>query len=282
LTPDDEAHLAAELAADTEMLQAIGRRDVAAFQAFHRKFNGLLYVTIHRVLNDHQDTEDIMQEVLVQIWQKAHLYEPAKGKPLTWVTTMARNRAIDRIRAKQRRSRLNDEFELETKPLQPEFVEDTSDLVTTHENDKVVQSAVLELTPDQREAIQLAYFSGLTQSEIGQLAHLGLGQAGALWAEVDHPRRRRLGGPGLGDARSEGIDQHDHARPAAKRAVVNAPIAAFGEIARVPSVQRQLATLRRAPDHAERRALGDEFGEQADDIDAHGAARNTVRVVAGG
>jgi RNA polymerase sigma-70 factor (ECF subfamily) len=168
VTPENEAELAAELAADTEMLQAIGRRDVAAFQSFHRKFNGLLYATIYRVLNDHQDTEDIMQEVLVQVWQKAHLYEPSKGKPLTWVTTMARNRAIDRIRAKQRRSRLNDEFEQETKPLQPEFDEDTSDLVTTHENDKVVQSAVLELTPDQREAIQLAYFGGLTQSEIAE------------------------------------------------------------------------------------------------------------------
>jgi RNA polymerase sigma-70 factor (ECF subfamily) len=104
--------------------------------------------------------------VLVQVWQKAHLYEPSKGKPLTWVTTMARNRAIDRIRAKQRRSRLNDDFEQETRPLQPEFDEDTSDLVTSHENDKVVQSAVMELTPDQREAIQLAYFGGLTQSEI--------------------------------------------------------------------------------------------------------------------
>jgi RNA polymerase sigma-70 factor (ECF subfamily) len=175
LTPAEEAELAAELAADTAMLQAVGRRDVAAFQAFYRKFNGLLYATIYRVLNDHQDTEDIMQEVLVQVWQKAHLYEPAKGKPLTWVTTMARNRAIDRIRAKQRRSRLNDDFEQETKPLQPEFDEDTSDLVTTHENDKVVQSAVLELTPDQREAIQLAYFGGLTQSEIADRLKQPLG-----------------------------------------------------------------------------------------------------------
>lgn len=166
--PENAAELAAELAADTEMLQAVGRRDVAAFQAFHKKFNGLLYATIYRVLNDHQDTEDIMQEVLVQVWQKAHLYEPAKGKPLTWVTTMARNRAIDRIRAKQRRSRLNDDFEHETKPLQPEFGDDTSDLVTSNEDDKVVQSAVLELTPDQREAIQLAYFGGLTQSEIAE------------------------------------------------------------------------------------------------------------------
>ena len=166
---------AKELAADIEMLQAVGRRDVAAFQAFYRKFNGLLYATIFRVLNDHQDTEDIMQEVLVQVWQKAHFYEPTKGKPLTWVTTMARNRAIDRIRAKQRRSRLNDDFEQETRPLQPEFDEDTSDVVTSNENAQVVQNAVMELSPDQREAIQLAYFGGLTQSEIADKLKQPLG-----------------------------------------------------------------------------------------------------------
>ena len=155
-----------QLEADIDLLRRIGQRDVAAFQTFFKKFNGLLYTTIHRVLNDHEDSEDIMQEVLVQIWQKAHLYEPAKGKPLTWVTTMARNRAIDRIRAKQRRSRLNDDFEAESRSVQPEFDEDTSDLTISRENDRVLQSAVMELTPDQREAIQLAYFGGMTQGEI--------------------------------------------------------------------------------------------------------------------
>jgi RNA polymerase sigma-70 factor (ECF subfamily) len=155
-----------QLEADINLLRRIGQRDVAAFQEFFKRFNGLLYTTIHRVLNDHEDSEDIMQEVLVQIWQKAHLYEPTKGKPLTWITTMARNRAIDRIRAKQRRSRLNDDFEAESRSVQPEFDEDTSDLTISRENDRVLQGAVMELTPDQREAIQLAYFGGMTQGEI--------------------------------------------------------------------------------------------------------------------
>jgi RNA polymerase sigma-70 factor, ECF subfamily len=162
-------------AEDAALLQRIGRRDVAAFQEFYRKFSGLVFSSIHRVLNDHQDAEDIMQEVLVQIWQKAHLYEPSKGKPLTWITTMARNRAIDRIRSKQRRSRLNDDFEQESKSTQPEFDQDTSDLVGTRESDRVVKKAVMELTPDQREAIQLAYFEGLTQSEIADKLREPLG-----------------------------------------------------------------------------------------------------------
>lgn len=166
---------AEDQAADIAMLQRVGRRDVVAFQELYRKFSGLLYSTIHRVLNDHQDTEDIMQEVLMQIWQKAHLYEPAKGKPLTWISTMARNRAIDRIRSKQRRSRLNDEFEQEVRPLQPEFDEDTSDLVISGESDRTLQKAVLQLSPEQREAIQLAYFDGLTQSEIAERLREPLG-----------------------------------------------------------------------------------------------------------
>lgn len=170
----DAASLA-ELQIDSDMLQAIGQRDVVAFQQFYQKFSGLLYTTIHRVLNDHQDTEDVMQEVLVQIWQKAHLYEPSKGKPLTWVTTMARNRAIDKIRSKQRRARLNEDFEQESRSVQPEFEEDTSDLLISKESDEAVQNAVMELSDDQREAIQLAYFQGLTQSEIANQLNEPLG-----------------------------------------------------------------------------------------------------------
>lgn len=170
-----DAAVLEEIRIDTEMLQAIGQRDVASFQQLYKKFSGLLYSTIHRVLNDHQDTEDVMQEVLVQIWQKAHLYEPNKGKPLTWITTLARNRAIDRIRSKQRRAKLNDDFEQESRSVQPEFDEDTSDLLISKESDDAVQSAVMELTPEQREAIQLAYFSGLTQSEIADRLNEPLG-----------------------------------------------------------------------------------------------------------
>ena len=79
-------------------------RDAASFQAFYKKYSGLIFASISNVLNDHHDTEDVMQEVLVQVWNKAHLYEPRKGKPLTWLTTMARNRAIDRVRMRRRRA----------------------------------------------------------------------------------------------------------------------------------------------------------------------------------
>lgn len=165
LTPEQEQ----SVEEDMQLLRRIAQKDPASFQAFYRKYGGLIFTTISNVLNDHHDAEDIMQEVLVQIWQKAHLYEPRKGKPLTWLTTMARNRAIDRIRAKQRRSRLNDDFETENKSVQPEFdAESGSDRLLEKERQTVIRRAVAKLTPDQREAIHLAYFTGMTQAEVAE------------------------------------------------------------------------------------------------------------------
>ncbi|MCB1224242.1 MAG: sigma-70 family RNA polymerase sigma factor [Verrucomicrobiales bacterium] len=157
------------------LLKRIAAKDSSSFQTFYRKYGGLIFTSISNVLNDHHDAEDVMQEVLVQIWNKAHLYEPRKGKPLTWVTTMARNRAIDRIRSKQRRSRLNGDFETENRTEQFEFEASSSELLEVKERSNVVRHAVDKLTPDQREAIQLAYFDGLTQAEVAERLNEPLG-----------------------------------------------------------------------------------------------------------
>lgn len=169
--PSPEA-VAAE---DMKLLDRIAHKDAAAFQEFYRRYGGLVFSTIAKVLNDHHDTEDIMQEVMVQLWQKAHLYEPRKGKPLTWVTTMAKNRAIDRIRSKQRRARLNDDFGAEHKVTQPEFDESGQEILQQKERDTLLRRAVTKLTPDQQEAIKLTYFNGLTQAEVAERLHEPLG-----------------------------------------------------------------------------------------------------------
>jgi RNA polymerase sigma-70 factor (ECF subfamily) len=158
------------------LIRAIAQKDPASFQRFYRKYSGLLYSTVSNVLNDHHDTEDIMQEVLVQIWQKAHLYEPGKGKPLTWVSTMARNRAIDRIRSKQRRSRLNDDFEVENRVMrQSDFGDSGREVLEEKERNALLQNAVTRLSPDQKEAIELTYFGGMTQAEVAERLNEPLG-----------------------------------------------------------------------------------------------------------
>lgn len=161
---------------DMILIRAIAQKDPASFQRFYRKYSGLLYSAVSNVLNDHHDTEDIMQEVLVQIWQKAHLYEPSKGKPLTWVTTMARNRAIDRIRSKQRRSRLNGDFEVENRVMrQSDFGDSGREVLEEKERNTLLQNAVTRLSPDQKEAIELTYFGGLTQAEVAERLNEPLG-----------------------------------------------------------------------------------------------------------
>jgi len=160
---------------DIRLLKRIAERDPASFQAFFKKYSGLLFATISNVLNDHHDTEDVMQEVLVQVWNKAHLYESRKGKPLTWLTTMARNRAIDRIRSKQRRSKLNGDFETENKKDQFEFEPSGQENLEFKERDGILHEAVSRLTPDQREAIELTYFNGLTQAEVAERLNEPLG-----------------------------------------------------------------------------------------------------------
>src|SRR3569623_1219208 len=160
---------------DTILLQRIEQKDASAFREFYRLYSGLVFATIQQVLNNHDDSEDIMQEVLAGIWQKAHLYEPGKGKPLPWVTTMARNRAIDRIRAKQRRSKLNEGFENEPRVSQPEFEDSSLDLLQGVERDRMVRRAVSLLSPEQRQAITLTYFHGLSQAAVAKRLHEPLG-----------------------------------------------------------------------------------------------------------
>jgi RNA polymerase sigma-70 factor (ECF subfamily) len=144
---------------DTALLRRIAMKDTAAFAELHKLYTPLLIHTVNRVLDDYQDTQDIVQEVFVSLWQKAHLYEPSKGKPLTWMTTMARNRAIDLVRSRTRRSELNHRFEDEQRAVLPEADEWSGDeLMLMNERAAIVRRAVAKLSPTQREAIEQAFF----------------------------------------------------------------------------------------------------------------------------
>ena len=148
------------------MLRAIANGDREAFARLHERFTGVVHSTIFKVLNDSMDTEDVAQEVFSAVWHKAKMYTEGKGKPLTWVTTMARNRAIDRLRYKQRQSRLNEDFKVETETFSAGSRIDSAKGAENNDRHQIVRSAVMELSEDQRDAIQMAFFTRLTQSEI--------------------------------------------------------------------------------------------------------------------
>lgn len=153
---------------EMELLQAVAEGDRDKFQELHKRFVGIVYSTVYKVLNDSQDTEDVVQEVFTAIWKKAGMYEPKKGKPMTWITTMARNRAIDRLRSKQRRYKLSEDFKTEREVLTSGGKLDSATNAELKDRHELLRSAVMELSGAQRKAIQLAYFSGLTQAEIAE------------------------------------------------------------------------------------------------------------------
>ena len=149
-------------------MKAVANGDRTSFRQLHERFRVILFSTICKVLNNREDSEDVLQEVFAQIWAKAHLYDPTKGKPLTWANTMARNRAIDRYRAKQRRSQLGERFQDHVAATGDKASTNTEAEVQLNETSQVLRAAVYQLTPEQRESIELAYFGGLTQREVAE------------------------------------------------------------------------------------------------------------------
>lgn len=155
-----------ELQYEIELLRRTGEGDRVCFEQLYDRFSGVLFATAYRVLNNQEAAEDVLQDVFVQIWEKAPLYDPARGKPLTWAVTLTRNKAIDRLRNVQRRHRLQDDVEKEAASFEQFDDRSSLDAVEGVERAQMIRAAIEQLSTEQRQAIELAFFSGLTQTEI--------------------------------------------------------------------------------------------------------------------
>jgi RNA polymerase sigma-70 factor (ECF subfamily) len=153
-------------AIELDLLARVAKRERAAFEQLYARYSNILYATAMKFLKQDADAQDVVQDVFIQIWDKAKLYDPTKGKPLTWALTMTRNRSIDRIRAIQRRTRLRDDFESETVADESAGVREALSEVDASEKSQILRDAVGRLSPEQRKVIELAFFGGLTQSEV--------------------------------------------------------------------------------------------------------------------
>jgi RNA polymerase sigma-70 factor (ECF subfamily) len=166
---------AEQLDAEVELLRRVAQGDRRGFEELYDRFSGVLFSTAYRVLNNQEATEDVVQDVFVQIWEKAPLYDPARGKPMTWAITLTRNKAIDRLRATVRRNRLSEDMQRESQ-TQNQFDDRSSfDAASTGDTNKLVREAMQKLSKDQREAIELAFFSSLTQPETAERLNEPLG-----------------------------------------------------------------------------------------------------------
>ncbi len=148
------------------LIARIAQRDREAFSRFYDAFAGLALGLIRRILRDPAAAEEVLQEVFWQVWQEAERYDPKRGSPEAWLVMRAKTRAIDKLRAIRRREKT--------------FVAPVDESVTrsdeaTGENPGVaaearglVRSALDSLPEAQRRVVELAFFDGLTQSEIAR------------------------------------------------------------------------------------------------------------------
>jgi RNA polymerase sigma-70 factor (ECF subfamily) len=158
-----------ETTADLLRLQRVAARDSSALAELYDEHSRLLFGLILRILKDRGEAEEVLQEVFVQAWTRASTYNLQLGSPVGWLVGIARNRAIDRLRANSVRVRT-----LEAVP-EPAPVETPERSAAVGEKRRDVQRALDALPAEQRELIELAYFLGFTQSELAARFSLPLG-----------------------------------------------------------------------------------------------------------
>jgi RNA polymerase sigma-70 factor (ECF subfamily) len=156
---------------DVALLQAIGRGDEAALARLYDQYRVILFGLLIRILNSREEAEDVLQEVFLQVWRRAGDYDEQRGKPFTWLVTLTRSRAIDRLRALGARQRLATSAAQE----QPEEASDALKETYRSEQKEIVRQALADLPEEQRRTLLLAYFEGLTQSEIAAKLNAPLG-----------------------------------------------------------------------------------------------------------
>lgn len=159
---------------DGELLQAVARGDQDALLTLHRRYVNLVYSMAWRVLQDAGLAEEVTQDIFLKLWDKGQRYDPARGRFSSWLLSVTRFAAIDRLRREGRR------------PRQAEIVTGDQDeaaalerlLPTDHaawERGQHLRLVLAQLPPDQRQIIELAYFGGLTHSELAEQLGLPLG-----------------------------------------------------------------------------------------------------------
>jgi RNA polymerase sigma-70 factor (ECF subfamily) len=159
---------------EATLLQRVAGGDSRAFDQLYSRWSPMLYGLLCKILDDPKEAEDALQDGFLHVWHKAASYDAKRSSPTTWAYMIFRNKAIDRIRARERRGRGIERIAIE-EPFQAGPVEDPEEGAEISERRQAVKAALDTIPPEQREAVRLAFFSGLTQMEIAERLGAPLG-----------------------------------------------------------------------------------------------------------
>ncbi len=161
---------------DEELMRRLFHKDKRAFEAIFDRYGDLVYSTALRILRDAHLAQDVSQEIFVRLWRKPESYVAERGRFLTWMISVTRNRAVDEIRSRGRRLRHETASpEEQEREIPAGEANDPALNAQLAEQARTVRTALAELPPEQRQVIELAYFGGLTQQEISDQLDQPLG-----------------------------------------------------------------------------------------------------------
>jgi RNA polymerase sigma-70 factor (ECF subfamily) len=145
------------------LIERVAEGDQSALSALYDSTSRLAYGLVLRVLNDKATAEEVLLDVYMQVWRQAAQYDKRRGTPLAWLLTIARSRAIDRLRSGRHQEQLQEPLETAERRLHAVTPQDTT---VASERQRLVRTALDSLSPEQREVIELAYYMGMSHSEI--------------------------------------------------------------------------------------------------------------------
>src|SRR5262249_6960742 len=160
---------------DEELIKAVSRRRHDALAELYDRHGKRLRATIDGVVQEEAEADDVLQEIFVQIWEEAGRYSPKAGKPLGWMVTIARRRAIDRLRRRQAYSRVRERYQKRVIEQTPNSSREANDVFVLNDLRQFLKQCMRVLPRLQREALELAFFKGLSHREIAATTRAPLG-----------------------------------------------------------------------------------------------------------
>jgi RNA polymerase sigma-70 factor (ECF subfamily) len=172
------------------LVQAIAAGDQLALHALYDRAHRLVFTVTLRLTANRETAEELTVDVFHEVWRRAARYDAANGTVLGWIMNLARSRAIDRLRFESRKKRSHGD---EAQPS-AEAAADPRDMLELRERSESLRAALAALTPDERRAIEMTFFAGLTHAEAAARLNQPLGTVKTRIRSALHKLRRTLGG----------------------------------------------------------------------------------------
>ena len=161
---------------DFELMERIQASDPEGLSVLYDRYHGILKALILRVVHNEAEADDLLQEIFMEIWKQAKNFSAQKGKPLGWMVTLARRRAIDGLRKKQAYARAEERLQLETEQQPDAWIHNsTEEEIVFGDTRVLIRRVISQLPPAQQLAVDLAFFRGMSQREIAAKTNTPLG-----------------------------------------------------------------------------------------------------------